>query len=103
MNRSARGGGITTISKIASKTYDVVIVGAGISGVLTAHALVCHGLKVLVDDRRRSVIASTAMIQHEIDVPRTSKLGWIEPGPTHMTVVGRSCRTACLDDRRSSC
>ncbi|NLR97217.1 FAD-binding oxidoreductase [Rhizobium sp. P38BS-XIX] len=67
------GGGITTSRKIASKTYDVVIVGAGISGALTAHALVGHGLKVLVVDRRRPVrgssLASTAMIQHEIDVP----------------------------------
>jgi glycine/D-amino acid oxidase-like deaminating enzyme len=53
--------------------YDVVIVGAGISGALAAHAL-CDGKRsVLIVDRRKPVtgssLASTAMIQHEIDVP----------------------------------
>lgn len=53
--------------------YDVVIVGAGISGALMAHALADGTRSVLVIDRRKPVggssLASTAMIQHEIDVP----------------------------------
>lgn len=52
---------------------DVIIVGAGISGALTAHALARMEMKIMVVDRRRPVrgssLASTAMIQHEIDVP----------------------------------
>nr|WP_141652359.1 FAD-binding oxidoreductase [Rhizobium grahamii] len=60
--------------KSASRTsFDVVIVGAGISGALMAHAFVGQGMSVLVIDRRQPVrgssLASTAMIQHEIDVP----------------------------------
>jgi glycine/D-amino acid oxidase-like deaminating enzyme len=54
-------------------SYDVVIVGAGISGALAAHALADGRRSVLVVDRRPpvrgSTLASTAMIQHEIDVP----------------------------------
>lgn len=53
--------------------YDVIIVGTGISGALTAEALTRAGKTVLVVDRRDpargSTAASTAMIQHEIDVP----------------------------------
>lgn len=53
--------------------FDVVIVGAGISGALMAEALSGAGKKVLILDRRDpvrgSTPASTAMIQHEIDVP----------------------------------
>ncbi|MFC3073699.1 NAD(P)/FAD-dependent oxidoreductase [Shinella pollutisoli] len=55
--------------------YDAVVVGAGISGALVAHALAGVGRSVLIVDRRPPVrgssIASTAMIQHEIDVPLT--------------------------------
>ena len=58
--------------------YDVVVVGAGISGALMASALADGSRSVLVIDRRRPVggssLASTAMIQHEIDVP-LSRLG----------------------------
>lgn len=53
--------------------WDVVVVGAGISGALTAEALSRAGKRVLILDRRAAVRgstpASTAMIQHEIDVP----------------------------------
>lgn len=56
--------------------FDVVVVGAGISGALMAEALTREGLSVLVLDRRPpvrgSTPASTAMIQHEIDVPLTT-------------------------------
>lgn len=57
----------------ARSGWDAVVVGAGISGALVAEALSRAGRKVLVLDRRRAVRgstpASTAMIQHEIDVP----------------------------------
>lgn len=55
--------------------FDVIVVGAGISGALTAEALTRAGKSVLILDRRPpvrgSTPASTAMIQHEIDVPLT--------------------------------
>lgn len=57
----------------ARSGWNAVIVGAGISGALAAEALSRAGRKVLVLDRRAAVRgstpASTAMIQHEIDVP----------------------------------
>lgn len=66
----------TTVSASAQPSrhrYDVIVVGAGISGALIAHALCGQGLHILVIDRRQpvrgSTAASTAMIQHEIDVP----------------------------------
>ncbi|ASV88651.1 pyridine nucleotide-disulfide oxidoreductase family protein (plasmid) [Ochrobactrum quorumnocens] len=53
--------------------YDVVIVGAGISGALAAQALANGKRSILIIDRRAPVLgssmASTAMIQHELDVP----------------------------------
>lgn len=60
-------------SHIGKNHYDIVIIGAGISGALVAQALVKPGTSVLIVDKREPVrgssIASTAMIQHEIDVP----------------------------------
>lgn len=57
----------------SSDHFDVVIVGAGISGALMAQTLCGKNLRILVVDRRRpirgSTAASTAMIQHEIDIP----------------------------------
>lgn len=67
------GGSLRTSGTIADKAYDVIIVGAGISGALMAHSLAGQEMKVLIVDRRRPVrgssLASTAMIQHELDVP----------------------------------
>lgn len=58
------------------EAYDVVIVGAGISGALMADSLADGSRSVLVIDRRKPVggssLASTAMIQHEIDTPLSS-------------------------------
>lgn len=55
--------------------YDTIVVGAGISGALVAHALHRPGQSMLIVDRRDPVmgssVASTAMIQHEIDTPLT--------------------------------
>ncbi len=55
--------------------FDVIVIGAGISGALMAEALTRAGRSVLVLDRRPpvrgSIAASTAMIQHEIDMPLT--------------------------------
>ena len=55
--------------------FDVIVVGAGISGALAAEALTRAGKSVLILDRRPAVRgstpASTAMIQHEIDTPLT--------------------------------
>lgn len=56
-----------------TQKYDIIIVGIGISGALTAHALADGKRRILIIDRRQplkgSTLASTAMIQHEIDVP----------------------------------
>lgn len=66
----------------ASGRFDVVVIGAGISGALVAEALTDAGLGVLVVDRRGvakgSTAASTALLQHELDTPLVrlgSKIG----------------------------
>ena len=57
----------------SARHYDAIVIGAGISGALLAEALADGTRRVLVLDRRPpvrgSTLASTAMIQHEIDVP----------------------------------
>lgn len=62
--------------------YDVIIIGAGVTGAMTAAAIADLGLSVLVVDRRApacgSTCASTALIQWEIDEPLSTlvrKLG----------------------------
>lgn len=51
--------------------WEVLVLGAGISGALIAHALVKAGRDVLVIDKRDvaggSTSASTALLQYEID------------------------------------
>ncbi len=67
------GGSIKTYGSARRSHYDVIIVGAGISGALMANALIGKRLRILLVDRRQPVhgssLASTAMIQHEIDTP----------------------------------
>jgi glycine/D-amino acid oxidase-like deaminating enzyme len=52
---------------------DVLVVGAGISGILVAHSLAGRGRQVLIVDRRGplrgSTPASTSLLQFEIDTP----------------------------------
>ncbi|NIK47513.1 NAD(P)/FAD-dependent oxidoreductase [Variibacter gotjawalensis] len=56
-------------------TTDVLVVGAGITGALTAQALAADGIKVVIADRRGpaegATLASTALLQYEIDTPLT--------------------------------
>jgi len=57
-----------------SRAADVVVVGAGISGVMIAQALTEAGMRPLILDRRHgallgSTAASTALLQFELDTP----------------------------------
>lgn len=58
-----------------SESCEIAVIGGGISGALTALSLAEAGHEVMVLDRRPpgegSTIASTAMIQFEIDTPLT--------------------------------
>jgi glycine/D-amino acid oxidase-like deaminating enzyme len=60
-------------SHLRQESCDVAVVGAGISGALVARALAERGHDVVIVDRRApghgSTIASTAMIQFELDTP----------------------------------
>ena len=64
---------LATIHLSGGTACDVLIVGAGITGAMTAEALTRQGLSVLVVDRampgRGSTAASTAMLLWEIDTP----------------------------------
>lgn len=64
---------VRTFSSPPRKHYDIIVVGAGISGALVAEALADGKRSIAVIDRRAPVkgssMASTAMLQHEIDVP----------------------------------
>lgn len=55
---------------------EIVVVGAGITGALTSHALVEKGYKVVLIDKRDvgqgSTSATTSMLQYEIDVSLTN-------------------------------
>lgn len=52
---------------------DILIIGGGITGALTAHALVREGYDVILTDKRHvatgSTAATTSMLQYEIDTP----------------------------------
>ncbi|MFN3609765.1 MAG: NAD(P)/FAD-dependent oxidoreductase [Hyphomonas sp.] len=72
---SCAGGSVNYRADPGTEHVNVIIVGGGISGAMLAEALTRSGRTVLVVDRREpvrgSTPASTAMIQHEIDVPLT--------------------------------
>lgn len=69
----ARGTSVRVRRTPGKGPFDVIIVGAGISGALLAEVLTRTGKRVLILDRRApvrgSTPASTAMIQHEMDLP----------------------------------
>lgn len=56
-----------------NESCDIAIIGAGISGALTAWYLCKAGFKIIIIDKRDagtgSTAASTALLQYEIDVP----------------------------------
>ncbi|MFD1796422.1 FAD-binding oxidoreductase [Paracoccus aurantiacus] len=72
---ATKGISVPFVADPGRDRFDTIVVGAGISGALTAEALSRAGQSVLILDRRPpvrgSTPASTAMIQHEIDTPLT--------------------------------
>lgn len=69
---AVRNGLITAFPRLAADLKcDVLVVGAGITGALVAHAMSKAGLSVCVVDKRDvawgSTSASTALLQYEID------------------------------------
>ncbi len=64
---------LATSRQLPRRALDCVVIGAGISGALTADALSAVGLSVAIVDRRGPVAgstpASTALLQYEIDTP----------------------------------
>lgn len=73
---------VTELKKDAEA--DAVVIGAGISGAMMAEELTARGLSVIIIDRRPplmgSTMASTALLQHEIDVPLQKLARSIGPG-----------------------
>ena len=84
-----------------SMKTDVVVIGAGITGALTAEALSALGLSVTIVDRRPpghgSTAASTAILQFEIDTPLTNLIDAVgfETGAAHVAQVLSRCRRHC--------
>ena len=82
---------------------DVLVIGAGISGAMAAEQLTDAGLSVIVLDRRGAVrgstLASTALLQYEIDTPLTKLATRI--GRTRAERIWRRSRLAldALRDR----
>ncbi|MES2885027.1 MAG: FAD-dependent oxidoreductase [Pseudomonadota bacterium] len=69
---AVRNGLMTAFPRLQKDTRcDVLIIGAGITGALVAHAMTQAGMSVCVVDRRDvawgSTSASTALLQYEID------------------------------------
>jgi glycine/D-amino acid oxidase-like deaminating enzyme len=68
----AKNGLLSTYPPLErDETCDVVVIGGGITGALTAHCLTDDGVNVVLLDRRDvasgSTAASTSLLQHEID------------------------------------
>lgn len=77
-------------------TCDVLVVGAGITGALSAYHLACAGMNVCVIDRREagwgSTAASTALLQYEIDVELRDLAGRV--GEADAVLAYRTCEQA---------
>ena len=77
-------------------TCDVVVVGAGITGALIAHALADTGLSIIVVDKRDagwgSTAASTALLQYEIDTELVDLAQRF--GEKHAVMAYRACEQA---------
>ncbi|SPL61670.1 NAD(P)/FAD-dependent oxidoreductase [Ochrobactrum soli] len=103
---------------LPDQSFDVIVIGAGISGALMAEALTRSGKSVLIVDRRPpvrgSTSASTSMIQHEIDIPLTQlrrKIGaapanaaWIRSAQAVQDLIDLSARLEinCQMHRKSA-
>lgn len=74
----------------------VAVIGAGITGALAAHTLLCSGIECCVIDKRApacgSSCASTALLQYEIDMP-LYRMARIMPEDDAVTAY-RSCLQA---------
>jgi glycine/D-amino acid oxidase-like deaminating enzyme len=116
--QARRAPGIPAGTLTRDVTCDVLVVGAGISGALTAELLSAQGHRVVVVDRRGpfqgSTSANTALILYEIDTPLINlarKIG--EPDAvrawrrSYLALHGLAARTealgiACSLARRNS-
>jgi glycine/D-amino acid oxidase-like deaminating enzyme len=79
--RDSPGATVRVRRKLSTENCDVAVVGGGVSGALIALTLVKAGFDVVVVDRRKpglgSTAASTAMIQFELDTPLRELAGKI--------------------------
>ncbi|WP_295121437.1 FAD-binding oxidoreductase [uncultured Chitinophaga sp.] len=83
---------------------DVVVIGAGISGALTAYSLVNAGISCTVVDARTvglgSTCASTSLLQYEIDVPLHKLIDKV--GEEHAATAYHACKQS-IDDIERIC
>jgi glycine/D-amino acid oxidase-like deaminating enzyme len=100
-----RHGILNTYPSLAENiSTEIVIMGGGISGALTAWHLQQAGFRVVVVDRRHigmgSTAASTSLLQYEIDTPLRELIGKI--GEKHAVKSYLSCLKA-IDDIEVIC
>lgn len=88
------------------RTFDVLVIGAGITGALVSYELSKSGLRVAIVDRRRaasgSTPASTALLQYEIDTPLvklSKQLGWAHAAAAYLASLHalQETRTICRE------
>lgn len=81
---------------------DVAVIGAGISGALTAYALINAGISCTVLDARTvglgSTCASTSLLQYEIDVPLHQLMEKV--GVSHAVKAYHACAQSITDVER---